>query len=110
MVYSVNLRLLQIIEGLITLASGIVTWFFIPDFPDQNKFLTNEQTTLVLKRIDEDRGDAVPDELTAEKVRKHLLDWTLWAYGNDSKNFFLTPDINAHLCRDLVSVLSSSIL
>jgi len=64
-----------------TLASGVVTWFFIPDFPDQNKFLTAEQTTLVLKRIDEDRGDAIPDALTAQKVRKYLLDWTLWAYG-----------------------------
>ena len=79
--------LLQIIEGLITLASGILTWFFIPDFPDQNKFLTTEQTALVLKRIDEDRGDSIPDELTAQKIRKHLLDWTLWAYGKGFGGF-----------------------
>jgi len=108
-VYLVQLRLLQIIEGLVTLASGIVTWFFIPDFPDQNKFLTDEQTTLVLKRIDEDRGDAVPDELTAEKVRRHLLDWTLWAYGNDPKDF-LTLYSNSDLCRDPISVFSGSIV
>ncbi len=73
--------LFQVIEGLITLASGILTWFFIPDFVDRNTFLTVEQTALVLRRIDEDRGDATPDELTLQKVRKHLLDWTLWAYG-----------------------------
>jgi len=43
--------------------------------------LTPEQTALVLRRIDEDRGDAIPDTLTFEKVKTHLSDWTLWAYG-----------------------------
>jgi hypothetical protein len=81
LLYSDQSLLLQIIEGLLTLAAGVITWFFIPSFPDQNKFLTDAQTALVLKRIDEDRGDATPDELTAQKVGKHLLDWKLWAYG-----------------------------
>jgi len=73
--------LLQIIEGTITLFLAIVTWFFIPTFPDQNTFLDAQQTELVLRRIDEDRGDAIPDPLTFEKVKKHLSDWKLWAYG-----------------------------
>jgi hypothetical protein len=80
---------LQVIEGLITLVSGIITWLFIPDFPDQNKFLTAEQTALVLRRIDQDRGDAVPDDFTRKKVRKHILDWKIWAYGNDFKKKFI---------------------
>ncbi|KAF8161310.1 major facilitator superfamily domain-containing protein [Crassisporium funariophilum] len=74
-------RWIFIIEGAITLALATVTWLFIPAFPDQNTFLTHEQTALVLKRIDEDRGDAVPDALTLKKVVGHLCDWTLWAYG-----------------------------
>ncbi|KAJ3514755.1 hypothetical protein NLJ89_g2184 [Agrocybe chaxingu] len=74
-------RWIFIIEGLITLFLGLITWLFIPAFPDQNNFLTPEQTKLVLKRIDDDRGDAIPDPLTAHKVFKHLRDWTLWAYG-----------------------------
>ena len=73
--------------------SGITTWLFIPDFPDQNKFLTLEQTDLVLKRIDEDRGDAIPDEFTAQKVRKHLLDWTIWAFGKIGKMFSVDRNI-----------------
>lgn len=88
--------------------SGIVTWLFIPDFPDQNKFLTAEQTTLVLKRIDHDRGDAVPDDFTRKKVRKHILDWKIWAYGNDLKKSYILDDDNADLCRNLVSVFSSA--
>ncbi|KAG5651624.1 hypothetical protein H0H81_008001 [Sphagnurus paluster] len=70
-----------IIEGAITIALGIISWLFIPDFPDQNKFLTPEQTALILKRIEEDRGDSIPDTITRQKVFKHLSDWTLWAYG-----------------------------
>ncbi|KAG6885385.1 hypothetical protein C0993_002348 [Termitomyces sp. T159_Od127] len=70
-----------IIEGAITLFLGVLSWFFIPDFPDKNKFLTSEQTALVLRRIEEDRGDSVPDKITGNKVLKHLKDWTLWSYG-----------------------------
>lgn len=64
-----------------TLFLGILCWFWIVDFPHKNKFLTAEQTALVLKRLDEDRGDAIPDQLTSTKVRKYLCDWKLWAYG-----------------------------
>ncbi|KAG6920204.1 hypothetical protein DXG01_004973 [Tephrocybe rancida] len=77
-----------IIEGTITLFLGVVAWFFIPDFPDQNRFLSPEQTALVLRRIEEDRGDSVPDEITRSKVFKHLGDWTLWAY--DAQAYFLS--------------------
>ena len=69
------------------MASGVVAWFFIPSFPDQNDFLTSEQTKLVLKRIDEDRGDAIPDAITMQKVLTHMKDWTLWAHGQSSIAF-----------------------
>ncbi|KAL0574730.1 hypothetical protein V5O48_007237 [Marasmius crinis-equi] len=72
---------LEIIEGAITVALGILVFFVIPDFPDRNTFLTKAQTAFVLKRIEEDRGDSVPDEMTARKVLDHLSDWTLWVYG-----------------------------
>ncbi|KAH9485505.1 putative transporter [Psilocybe cubensis] len=74
-------RYIFIIEGAITMFLAIITWLFIPAFPDQNTFLTEKQTAVVLRRIDEDRGDAIPDPITFQKVRKHLSDWTLWAYG-----------------------------
>jgi hypothetical protein len=71
----------QIIEGAATIFLGLLSWFIIPDFPDRNKFLTPRQTAFVLKRIEDDRGDSIPDALTVKKVVKHLSDWTLWAYG-----------------------------
>ncbi|KAG7086173.1 hypothetical protein E1B28_002132 [Marasmius oreades] len=70
-----------IIEGAITLALGILVYFFIPDFPDKNTFLTKAQTTFVLLRVEEDRGDSIPDGITTRKVFHHLGDWTIWIYG-----------------------------
>ncbi|KAF8911501.1 major facilitator superfamily domain-containing protein [Gymnopilus junonius] len=70
-----------IVEGAVTIAFGIVGWFFIPSFPDQNSFLRPDQTAFVLQRVEKDRGDSVPDVLTKEKLVLHLLDWKLWAVG-----------------------------
>jgi hypothetical protein len=64
-----------------TMFLGIVVFFFAADFPDRNRFLTQAQTRLILKRVEDDRGDSVPDEPTLGKVLKHLMDWKLWVYG-----------------------------
>ncbi|KAF9263892.1 MFS general substrate transporter [Marasmius fiardii PR-910] len=69
-----------IVEGSVTVLFGMVTYFYIPDFPDRNNFLTAEQTKLILDRIEGDRGDSLPDEFTAKKVLSHLGDWVLWAF------------------------------
>ncbi|KAF4599948.1 hypothetical protein EYR40_007054 [Pleurotus pulmonarius] len=71
----------QIIEGAITIALGLILFYALPDFPDKNTFLTPEQTAFVLKRVEDDRGDSVPDKITFKKILTHLGDWTIWAYG-----------------------------
>ncbi|KAF8653303.1 hypothetical protein AX16_004003 [Volvariella volvacea WC 439] len=71
---------LFILEGAITLVIGIVAWFFIPSFPDQNSFLTEEQTRWVLERIEKDRGDAEPDRIHFKKFLLILTDWKIWVY------------------------------
>ncbi|KJA28875.1 hypothetical protein HYPSUDRAFT_61710 [Hypholoma sublateritium FD-334 SS-4] len=74
-------RWIFIIEGAITMFLAVITYLFIPAFPDQNSFLTPKQTELVLKRIDNDRGDATPDPITYQRIMKHLSEWTIWVYG-----------------------------
>ncbi|PPR06530.1 hypothetical protein CVT24_001424 [Panaeolus cyanescens] len=74
-------RWIFIIEGIITILLASIVYLFVPEFPDQNRFLTKEQTEFVLKRINEDRGDALPDKITWAKVKLHLSDWTIWGYG-----------------------------
>jgi len=70
-----------IIEGIITIVLGILTFLFVPDFPDRNTFLTEEQTKMILDRVERDRGDSIPDQITLRKIFTHLSDWTLWAYA-----------------------------
>ncbi|KAF8070732.1 major facilitator superfamily domain-containing protein [Lyophyllum atratum] len=70
-----------IVEGAITIFFGIIAWFFISDFPDQNMFLREEETAFVLDRVERDRGDSIPDELTRKKLVEHLLDWKLWVFS-----------------------------
>lgn len=31
------------IEGMITIVLGILTWLFVPDFPDKSRFLNEEE-------------------------------------------------------------------
>ncbi|TEB20276.1 MFS general substrate transporter [Coprinellus micaceus] len=72
-------RWIFLIEGLLTISLGVVTWFYIPDFPDKNTFLTKEETKLVLDRIEADRQDSLPDPMTGKKILKHMADPFLWS-------------------------------
>jgi hypothetical protein len=63
------------------MAFGIFAWFYLPNFPDQNKFLNREETRFILERVEKDRGDSLPDVLSVRKVVNHLMDWKLWAVG-----------------------------
>ncbi len=76
----------QIIEGAFTIFLGLITYLYVPDFPDKNRFLTPEQTAVVLRRIEIDRGDSVPDVLTPAKIWFHLKDWSIWTYGMQKRD------------------------
>jgi hypothetical protein len=60
---------------------GVLSYLFITDFPDQNTFLSKVQTKFVLQRIEDDRGDSIPDAITWQTVSKHLMDWKIWVFG-----------------------------
>ncbi|KAF9464979.1 major facilitator superfamily domain-containing protein [Collybia nuda] len=70
-----------IVEGAITIVFGAFAWFYIPDFPDKNTFLNEEQTSFVLRRVENDRGDSTPDTLSTRKLLEHLSDWKIWVFG-----------------------------
>ncbi|KAF9047428.1 major facilitator superfamily domain-containing protein [Panaeolus papilionaceus] len=70
-----------IVEGAITIGFGILGWFCLPTFPEQNTFLTKIETFIILNRVEKDRGDSVPDDVSTRKVVTHLLDWKIWVFG-----------------------------
>lgn len=74
-------RWIFVILGSLTILFGIMAYFLVVEFPYKNKFLTPEETQFVLDRVNADRGDAIPDEITAKKVLKHLGCWRTWIFG-----------------------------
>ncbi|KAJ7227937.1 major facilitator superfamily domain-containing protein [Mycena rebaudengoi] len=74
-------RWVFIVFGAATMGLGIIAFFTLVDFPDKATFLTTRETAHIINKINEDRGDAVADELTGSMAIKHLKDWRIWAYG-----------------------------
>ncbi|KAK2779892.1 hypothetical protein FQN53_001250 [Emmonsiellopsis sp. PD_33] len=73
-----------IIEGAITSGVCLLGWFIIIDFPSKaDSFLKPEEKQFVLDRINNDRGDAEEDRITASRILYHLKDWKLyfWAFN-----------------------------
>jgi len=87
-----------------TIGLGVLTWFFIVDFPDANRFLTPEETAIVLKRVQDDRGDAIPDEITLRKVLGHLGDWTIWAFAL----MFMCSTMPAYVVGYFITIILNS--
>ncbi|KNG47987.1 MFS general substrate transporter [Stemphylium lycopersici] len=78
------------IEGAITVLLGLVGYITIIGFPDQasnpspitkRRFLTPSESTVILSRIQRDRGDALVEKLTWHTIRTHLRDWKIWEYA-----------------------------
>ncbi|KDR75749.1 hypothetical protein GALMADRAFT_226395 [Galerina marginata CBS 339.88] len=67
-----------IIEGILTIVLGLLTWLFVPDFPDKSNFISEEQRKMILDRVEADRGDSIPDKMTSAKLIHHLGDPIIW--------------------------------
>lgn len=78
-------RWIFILEGILTCVVAIAAWFVILDFPDKAEkkgYLTRTEASVILQRIEDDRGDSVDDPLTWAKFVHHLGDIRLWAYAS----------------------------
>ncbi|KAJ3857615.1 major facilitator superfamily domain-containing protein, partial [Lentinula lateritia] len=92
-----------VIEGAVTILLGCVAWAFLPGFPDNNTFLNSEETRFILQRIEEDRGDSLPDTVTLWKAFEYLSDWKIWIYGL----MFLCATIPAYAIGFFITVILS---
>lgn len=76
-------RWIYIIEGAITAAAGVGSWFIIVDFPDSpaNTFLTAEEKAFVKARLVADRGPEEHEKVTMKGVLQTAADWKPWAFS-----------------------------
>ncbi|KAG8678498.1 hypothetical protein FRC08_017714, partial [Ceratobasidium sp. 394] len=68
-----------ILEGLATVFAGIASFWIIQDFPDEAKFLTEEERAFVVRRLQsDDQFSAAGEKLRAKYIFQALKDWKTW--------------------------------
>ncbi|RMD44148.1 hypothetical protein DV735_g951, partial [Chaetothyriales sp. CBS 134920] len=109
---------MYLVQGVITTAIGLVTYFWMVDFPERSqhsfRFLTAEESALAVERINADRQDAgdldddsnasSKDPLTMSKVLLPFLDPKLYIF---SILFFLLNIVSTALSYFLPIILQS---
>lgn len=77
-----------ILEGLITVVAGFLSFWIIQDFPDNAKFLSDAERTVVIRRLQSDnQHSAAGEKLRMKYILQSLSDWKTYL---TSKNF-LSP-------------------
>lgn len=101
-------RWMFLVQGLISMALGFVTYFWIVDFPDQAHkslwFLTEAEQKLAISRIQKDRKDVQADPFTWGKVLQHAKDPKVYGFAC---MFFLLNLVSTSLSYFLPIILQS---
>jgi hypothetical protein len=63
-----------IIEGLVTVVVGFISKFWITDWPETAKFLSDSDRALLIARLSEDAGEAVMHRLDKQAARRVFRD------------------------------------
>lgn len=100
---------MYIVQGSITMFLGLLTYFWIPQFPENAsktiKFLDKDEIEYVLARIDRDRSDAgKPEPFTLKAIAVPFLDPKLYAFAT---LFFLLNLVSTALSYFLPIILQS---
>ncbi|KAI9373169.1 major facilitator superfamily domain-containing protein [Aspergillus egyptiacus] len=78
-------RWMYLVQGLITCVIGIITYWWMVDFPENARksfcFLTESEVQIATQRIQSDRGDVVLDPFEWRKVLVHFTDPKLYGFA-----------------------------
>ncbi|ORZ16939.1 major facilitator superfamily domain-containing protein [Absidia repens] len=70
-------RWLFVLEGIITLVIGFVSYWILPDYPSNTKWLTEEERDLAIRRL----GHAPPKEkFSWEGVKAAIIEYKVWVF------------------------------
>lgn len=73
-------RWIFIIEGIATIVAGLIAPFFLIEFPEKVKFLTDRQKHIATTRVTMERRGAHTEHATIGETLTMLLDWKLGIY------------------------------
>ncbi|KAK4150169.1 major facilitator superfamily domain-containing protein [Chaetomidium leptoderma] len=103
-------RWMFVVQGLCTCVIGIVTYWWMVDFPENShksfRFLSAEEASIVSKRIQTDRGDLVAQDFAIAKVLVHAKDPKIWAFAS---LFFLQNIVSTALAYFVPIILENGL-
>ena len=68
-----------ILEGLLSVIVGFISFFVIQDFPDTARFLTEEERVVVISRLQNDGMFSAGGEVARWKyIWDSIIDWKTW--------------------------------
>ncbi|KKK26403.1 phthalate transporter [Aspergillus rambellii] len=78
-------RWIFILEGVITVAIGILTILLLVDFPDRAhkswRFLNERECAFIIRRINRDRSDGDHEPFTLKRFLSPALDLKIWGFA-----------------------------
>ncbi|OAQ66291.1 phthalate transporter [Pochonia chlamydosporia 170] len=99
-------RWIFIIEGAITCALAVASYWLLVDFPDSTRkswsFLSLREKQWIVSRVQRDRGDAKVAPFNLRKFLGGGTDWKIWAYA---MIFFNTTTMSYALAYTLPIIL-----
>ncbi|KAL4748501.1 hypothetical protein BDW72DRAFT_152999 [Aspergillus terricola var. indicus] len=73
-------RWLFIIEGAPSLASAVLVWFILPDYPESASWLSEDEKALAAQRLAVEGSKGGAKAMTWQDAREILFDWRLYAH------------------------------
>ncbi|KIV93471.1 hypothetical protein PV10_04683 [Exophiala mesophila] len=67
-------RWIFIIEGAFTTGVGILTFFVLPDWPEQARFLKDDERAILIAKLSRDTGEYVENKTTVEVLKETFTD------------------------------------
>jgi len=103
-------RWIFIIEGVITCLLAVMGLILLVGFPDDGKtykgFLTREETALIIRKVDADRGDAVAPKFSIREYLTSAKDPKIWLFA---MLFFNTTTISYALAYFMPAILKTGL-
>ncbi|KAI7902835.1 major facilitator superfamily domain-containing protein [Cokeromyces recurvatus] len=70
-----------IIEAIPTLLLSIVSYFFLPDFPENSKFINEREREVVVHRLKEDAGPSTETHFSWTQLRAAFTDYRVYVHS-----------------------------
>ncbi|KAI9632137.1 major facilitator superfamily transporter [Dioszegia hungarica] len=84
---------LFILEGAPTIIVGVLVWFYLPDFPETAKFLTQDERQLAIDRMGDFAPKGTDKHFDKADFIRTVCAWEFWAFA--LCYFFMTNSLNA---------------